>query len=90
METPKMSGTPYGLAMISIGQKKMKNKKIHACRLVLPGPSSAKKKEKLTSSYHSLWASLLHPTFSGLCVDYMLCNLESKLMWTPHFDYHQA
>jgi hypothetical protein len=32
---------------------------------------------------HSLWVSCLHPTFSGLRVDYVLGNLESKLMWIP-------
>jgi hypothetical protein len=39
---------------------------------------------------HGLWVSCLHPAFSGLRVDYMLGNLESKSMCPPHFDYYQA
>ncbi len=65
MEKPKIVDTPYGLAVIGIGQKKMKNKKCHACCLVLPGPSSAKKTGKtnkfipqplgLSFASHLLW-----------------------------------
>jgi hypothetical protein len=44
------------------------------------------KRKKLKSSQlfrslkHGLWVSLLHPAFSGQCVDYLLGNLESKLI----------